>query len=542
MRLLKLAWAIMPAMRQTLKVSLLLLLGALFYIIAAPPYEWSFIGWVALTPLFLALRPLSPWKGFALGVVYSILTCAGITYWLYFAISAYFPFSPVIALFFTLLSYSFFVGPYIGGASAGACLLMRSGHPLLARIGAPALWVTAEFARTSLFSGFSWELLGYTQYRQLTLIQLADITGVYGLSFLMALSSYVVMEVVLALPVPSFPRRSSSAVQRTFPWQAVGGLLFAITLTYAYGVFRLKQYAASVDLTDPSLSVAVVRSAIPDGHRWNRVFYASTLLQYMSATRQGLAGTHPDLVIWPEFAIHFYLDKEHILRAQLGQLTSSLKAPLLFGAPRIENNDASVHYYNSAYLLGPTGTILDVYDKVRLLPFAEYSPFVLPQFLPHSTESPTKFTAGQRYTIFPLPRSPFGVTICYEATYPSISRRLVHDGAQFLVNISNDTWLTSPGDAAAAQHFSMTVFRAVENKRTLIRAAIAGVSGFVDPVGRPIATSSTPEGVLLEHVSLQRELTVYARYGDWFPTSCIGIALLTLVLGRRQSPNTERKQ
>jgi apolipoprotein N-acyltransferase len=250
-------------------------------------------------------------------------------------------------------------------------------------------------------------------------------------------------------------------------------------------------------------------------------------------TRRGLAGARPDLVVWPEFAVHFYLDKERTFRAQLGQLTSSLKSPLLLGAPRIESDEASVRYYNSAYLLDPNGVILEVYDKVRLLPFAEYSPRILPQLLPHSTESPRKFTAGQRYTIFPLPRSPFGVTICYEATYPAISRRLVHDGAQFLVNISNDTWLASPGDAAATQHFSMTVFRAVENKRTLIRAAIAGVSGFVDPVGRSLATSSEPEGVLMEHVPLQRELTLYTRYGDWFPVSCTGIALLSLLLGGR---------
>lgn len=426
----------MPVRWQALRIFFLLLLGALLYIIAAPPYEWGSVGWVVLTPLFLALRTLSPWKGFALGVVYSILTCAGITYWLYFAIATYFPFSPVIALLFTLLSYSFFVGPYIGFASAGACLLMRSSRPLLTRLGIPALWVAAEFARTSLFSGFSWELLGYTQYRHLAIIQLADITGVYGLSFLMTLSSYVAMEIILTLPFGSSLSGVSPVVRKAFPWQALVGLLLIIALTFTYGLFRLQQYAAPTNPATSPLSVAVVRSAVLDSHRWNRVFYASTLLQYISATRQGLAGTHVDLVIWPEFAIHFYPDKELTLRAQLGRLTSSLKAPLLLGAPRLEQNGSRTRYYNSAYLLGLTGAMLEVYDKIRLLPFAEYRPLVLPQFLPHKAESPTEFTAGQRFTLFPLSQSSFGVTICYEATYPSISRRLVYDGAQFLVNIS----------------------------------------------------------------------------------------------------------
>ncbi len=527
-------------MRQALKIFLLLVLGAGLYIVAAPPHEWSFMGWVALTPLFLALRSMSPWKGFGLGVAYSILTCAGITYWLFFAIATYFPFSPSIAFLFTLLSYSFFVGPYIGGASAGACVLMRSPNPWLPRIGVPALWVAAEFARTSLFSGFSWELLGYTQYRHLELIQLADLTGVYGLSFLMAFSSYVAMEVMLLFPIWRSLRGPSFRGWQTFPWQAFGVLGFALLLTFAYGVSRLRLYAHPPNPSVAPLSVAVVRSAVPETQRWNRMFYASTLLQYISVTRRSVMGTQPDLVIWPEFAVHFYPDQELALRAQLGQLTSSLQTPLLFGAPRLNKTGADAHYYNSAYLLSPTGAVLDVYDKIRLLPFAEYRPFVLPQFLSHNAESPTEFTAGRRFTIFSLPQNSFGVTICYEATYPSLSRRLVHEGAQFLVNISNDTWLTSPGDAAAAQHFSMTIFRAVENKRTLVRAATAGVSGFVDPVGRPVALSSQAEGALIEHVTPQHEQTVYTQYGDWFPISCIGIVLLTLIVERRQSFRAER--
>lgn len=526
-------------MRQAFTTVLLLLFGAGLYIVAAPPYEWSLLGWIALTPLFLALRSMSPWKGFGLGVAYSVLTCAGITYWLYFAIATYFPFSPSIAFVFTLLSYSFFVGPYIGAASAGACILLRSPHPWLPRIGVPTLWVAAEFARTSLFSGFSWELLGYTQYRHLELIQLADLTGVYGLSFLMALSSYVAMEVLLTFPLWLSVRSPVFLKGKAFPWQPVSILGGALLLTFAYGVLRLQQYDTSTNLSSPPLSVAVVRSAVPETHRWSRMFYASTLLQYISATRQGVKGAQPDLVVWPEFAVHFYPDKEFALRAQLGQLTRSLNSPLLFGAPRLDTKDAASRYYNSAYLLSPTGAVLDVYDKVRLLPFAEYRPFVLPQLLPHNTESPTEFTAGQRLTIFALPHNLFGVTICYEATYPSISRRLVHEGAQFLVNISNDTWLTGPGNAAAAQHFSMTVFRAVENKRPLVRAATAGVSGFVDPVGRAIATSAQTEGTLIEHITPRRELTIYAQYGDWFPISCLGIALVTLIRGRTRALRTE---
>ena len=175
--------------------SLLLVFGACLYTLAAPPYEWASAAWVALAPLFLVIRGKTPRGAFFAGLLYGVLFCTGIAYWVYLAVAAYFPFPLPFPLLFTLLSYSFFVGSYTGLAAAFSCVLMRSRRPLFCYLGVPALWVVGEFARSSLFSGFSWELLGYTQYRHLSLIQIADLTGVYGVSFLLALSSYVGAEV-----------------------------------------------------------------------------------------------------------------------------------------------------------------------------------------------------------------------------------------------------------------------------------------------------------------------------------------------------------
>jgi len=227
------------------------------------------------------------------------------------------------------------------------------------------------------------------------------------------------------------------------------------------------------------------------------VHYASTLLKYVSVTRQGIDGVEPDLVVWPEFAVGFYLDREPLLHAQLGRLTQRIKASLLLGAPRMEEAEAGNHYYNSTYFMAPGGKLLDTYDKRRLVPFAEYRPLRLPALLNHSPEHPSEFTAGSRSTVFALPQGPFGVLICFEATYPQLARHLVQGGAQFLVNLSNDTWLVQAGPAAAAQHFSMSVVRAVENRRYLVRAATAGISGFIDPTGRPYHLSTQPEGVIV---------------------------------------------
>jgi apolipoprotein N-acyltransferase len=282
--------------------------------------------------------------------------------------------------------------------------------------------------------------------------------------------------------------------------------------------------------------LALVQGKAPPAQRWKRVHYANTLFRYANLTRQGIAKAHPDLIVWPEFAVGFYLDREPPLHGQLSRFTKAMNAALLLGAPRVENSETGERYYNSAYLLAPDGTVLDVYDKIHLLPFAEYRPLALPSLVPHNAEHPSDFTAGNRSTIFSLPQGSFGVLICYEATYPYLARRLVQNGAQFLVNLSNDTWLA--GEAAAAQHFSMTVFRAVENRRALARVATAGITGFVDSFGRVSHLSDATENVVLGDVFPRQHLSMYTRYGDWFVVACGVWALVALFLVHRPRQQT----
>jgi apolipoprotein N-acyltransferase len=264
-------------------------------------------------------------------------------------------------------------------------------------------------------------------------------------------------------------------------------------------------------------------------------------LRYLSLTRQSVAETAPDLVVWPEFAVGFYLDREPSLRTQLNWLTYELQTFLLVGAPRVEEIAGKKHFYNSAYLINAQGRTVDVYDKIHLVPFAEHSPFAFPAFLPHTPDFPSQFTAGARSTIFTLPRGSFGALICFEATYPSLARQLVRGGAQFLVNISNDHWLNAGGTAAAIQHFALAVFRAVENRRFLVRAAAQGVSGFVDPTGRQAQFSAAAAGAMMERVAPRHELTLYTQYGDWFVYICAGYALIALLPLRSPMGEAEEK-
>jgi apolipoprotein N-acyltransferase len=281
----------------------------------------------------------------------------------------------------------------------------------------------------------------------------------------------------------------------------------------------------------------MVQGNIPTEHRWQPAYYASTLLKYASVTTQGITDTPPDLVVWLEFAVNFYLDKEHLLALQLGQFAQMANVALLVGAPRLEATTRTTHYYNSAYLFSASGQLAGVYDKMRLVPFAEYRPFALPSVVAHSPEAPSEFTAGERAMIFSLPKSTFGVTICYEAAFPSFSRALARKGAQVFVNISNDTWLGGIA-AAVEQHFAMVVLRAVENKRYLVRTATAGISSFVDPLGRVYQLSTAPEAVIRGEVFPLHETTIYTRYGEWFAVTCLLLSMAALFITRSTPDGT----
>lgn len=503
----------------------LLTAGAGFYTAGSPPYEWSSAAWVALAPLFFALRRKPPLEAFGIGFWYAFLCCLGIMRWLYFAGSVYFGLFFPWDVLFTFTTYAFFGGFYTGLFALFACQVMRSDSLQLRWVAVPAMWVTIEAARSYL--GFSWVILGYTQYRHLALLQIADTTGVYGLSFLMALSSYVCAETLRAL--------CNRHEKLPLPWLPIGGLLVAVAFTWLYGVWRMEQYHKVEPAFSSAVTLALARSKTPAEQRWMREHYARVLLQYTSVTRQGLQRRQPHLIVWPEFAVGFYLNHQQLLQAQLSRFVEQTKAFLLLGAPRAEETTEGSRYYNSAYLLSPHGEVMDVYDKIRLVPVAEYRPFTTTS-VPHPADQPPRtFTAGRRSTVFSLPSGPFGVLICYEATYPHLARRLVRNGAQFLVNISNDTWLAAGGRAAIAQHFSMVVFRAVETRRFLARSATAGVSGFIDPLGRPYHLSDAENEATLGDVFLHREQTIYTRYGDWFVLLCIALIAVTLLLERKSA-------
>jgi apolipoprotein N-acyltransferase len=255
-------------------------------------------------------------------------------------------------------------------------------------------------------------------------------------------------------------------------------------------------------------------------------------------------------VVWPETAVPFYLMSDRALTRKVLDGIRETGAHFVIGSPAFERTETGIDFFNSAYLMTPDGRPAGRYDKVHLVPFGEYVP--LQQWLPFVRKLVAHvgdFKTGEKGETLPMAgrrmrgRSEggidlrIGVLICYEIIFPDLSRAAAANGAGLLVNVTNDAWYGR--SSAPYQHFSMAVFRAVENKRALVRSANTGISGFIDPVGR--VGGATPlfvDAAAAQSVPVLTEKTVYTRTGDWFAASCLGMTIiitLWLFFRRRES-------
>ena len=277
-----------------------------------------------------------------------------------------------------------------------------------------------------------------------------------------------------------------------------------------------------------TVNVAVVQGNIDQHMKWDRTFQQATVRKYLALSRQ--AAEDADLIVWPETAAPFYLFHQRQLTASIQAVVDRTGVTHLIGSPAFGLTENGVTYHNSAYLLEPGGGREQRYDKAHLVPFGEYVPFKrwLP-FLGKMAAAAGDFTPGPAGKTLDWRGTPIGVQICYEIIFPQLSRTVVRRHAALLVNLTNDAWYGRSG--APYQHFAMTVLRAVENRRTLVRAANTGISGFVDPAGRILAQTPLFEAGFLKHeVPLLRGQTLYVRWGDWLPKCCIVFIILIYIV------------
>ena len=385
---------------------------------------------------------------------------------------------------------------------------------------APPLWVSLEYIRGFLLSGFPWEFLGYSQFLTLPMVQIADTTGVYGISFLIVLINSSLFRLVAY----AAERGWKSALQEIL---ACGMIL---ALTGIYGHWRLTGLYQKAKEAKP-FTVALIQGNIRQDVKWEPQYQEETVKIYGDLTRR-VKTSRPDLIIWPETATPFFFQNAYPFQPRILDLAHQIGSPLLFGSPAFDRDGRLTNYFNSAFLVSPEKKILSRYDKIHLVPFGEYAPLSgILGFTRDIIGAIGDFTAGKGVHTLPLPQADFGVLICYEAIFPDLTRQFVAEGARFLVNITNDAWFGRT--AAPYQHLSMVTLRAVENRVPIARAANTGISALIDTSGR--VTSSTDlftREVLSGIIYLGKARTFYAEYGDLFSYACLGFSGFFLIFVR----------
>ena len=497
---------------------LLALLSGALLALSFPNPGISALAWIAFVPLFAAAAGVPPKLAFRLGFAAGFAAYAGLLYWvnivmitygklhwsvsgtLYLALAGYLALYPALVLWLTRRAQQ------------------RGITPLCSF---PVLWVGCELIRSYLLTGFPWADLGYSQYRTLPLIQISDLAGVYGVSFLVAFANVVLYRVWVCL------RHKEAA----YPVRAFLVLLALFAATLGYGFTALTTVEKG-----PLQRVLLVQGNIPQDVKWDPAFQESTVATYERLSRKGCqaAGT---LVVWPESALPFYLQSEPAYAARVRSLAVELKSCLVTGSPALEKDGGLVRYLNSAFLITPAGAVAGRSDKLHLVPFGEYVPLAaLFPFVNRLVAGIGDFSPGKSAVPLETTGGKIGVLVCFEGIFPEVARAYVRAGAGVLVNITNDAWF---GDSSAPyQHLCMTVFRAVENRVPLVRAANTGISSVIDSKGH--IRGMTPlfeEATLGAQVRRGQGGSFYSRHGDLFALVCLAVSALIAAAGlRRRKP------
>jgi len=394
------------------------------------------------------------------------------------------------------------LGVYPGLFCAALHIAGRSMRPLALGLFAGLAWTALEALRGWLFSGFPWLPLAVALTPWPVAIQSASIIGAFGLSGVLAACG-------VWLAGPGTMPRAAIAV--------------TLVLLAGYGLWALQAPAP----VDGRFNAAMIQGNVDQGVKWEPDTLDKVIRKYSALSRETL-GQSPDVIIWPETALTFFVQQTSVERTLVEDFAKGQGIPLVAGAPGYERTPSGVRVFNRAYLFGPQG-LGDFYDKEHLVPFGEYAPFGqdIP-LLASLMQGVGAFTPGTRTAPLVSGRLAMGMLICYEAIFPGLARDRVAAGANVLVNISNDAWFGR--SSAPRQHLELAAFRAVEQGRFLLRCTNTGITALISPNGR--VTRETPlfeeAAVSVSGVGLISAKTVYYHIQGTLEALCALVALTLL--------------
>ncbi len=545
-----------PFLRRAWPFAASALSGALL-IFCYPRFDQAWLVWIALVPLICAVwfreeRPHLPrWRavlrGLGPGYIAGLVFFTGTFHWLGSLAELYRDRLLLSLPVLVAIVLSFYTGLW-GGFLAlivprgEARRFTRSGRNLATAAAGASAWVVLEWVRGWLFGGFGWNGLGVALHRDLAMIQIVDLTGIWGLSWLVAFVNLMIVIVVRRIVGELGP-----VFLKRVRWEFSGSVALVVAV-FSYGVRALVANDAGPGIP---LRVAAIQPNIPQVEKFNPQFEQKVLdtLGRLTALAT-VAQPPPQLVIWPEATTPRPLFGDEttynfVLGAAQREGFGLLLGTLDFDAEKDED-------YNVAALFTDSGVDQQIYRKMHLVPFGEYLP-LRPIFAPLAGAMvPGDFTPGHEFKLLHLhePAVAIAALVCFEDTLGDLTRRFVAGGAQLLVNITNDGWFAD--SPAAEQHLANALFRAVETRRPLMRCGNTGLTGSVDPFGRlirfdrPAHSAGTrdvvpflrpfEEGFVAGRLTVPTagRLTFYTRHGDWLPHLCIALSLLALVRAWRQ--------
>jgi len=471
-----------------------------------PPLPLGFMAYIGLIPFFYALSQTNGKHGFRLGYIAGLVYTGGMIFWIGLNSGTYrwaAILSAAMAVAFMALNFALF------GWALG--YLIKKEIP-----GkywwAPVLWVSVEFLRSFGTLIMPWVNLSLSQTHYLPAIQMAGITGMYGVSFWVVILSVVIFQYLSA----------KDEGEPAWKWGIVAGIVYIIPLLYGTIVL---QVLPGHDKDTHLIKVAVIQPNVDPNQKWNRDFRQQNFNLLLSLTEQGLR-QNPDIVVWPESATPSYLRfNRYGYLGVVRELVDSTGVPILTGTPDWEppadNTAASKrgNYYNGAILIEPRKPVTQLYRKIKLVPFAEYVPFErIFGFFNKFDLGQGLFTPGEKYTVFHhenTTNTNMSVAICYDSSFPKLVRKFRVKGAEWLAIITNDAWFGN--SSGPFQHAEWAKMRAVENRIPIARSANTGISMLIDGWGR--VQEELPlnaQGVLVDTLETDLAPTFYARFGNVF--------------------------
>ena len=509
---------------QLLRCWVLPALTGVFYALALPPYNHGELAWVALIPLLFAIEPCRPAEAFRRGYVAGLVFFSLTTWWI------------IHVSVLGMIALIAFLALYIGLAAlwirwvAGRNDSDGVGRNLLAAVVSAAGWVTLEWVRgTFPLGGFGWNGLGVTQHALTPVLQFARFTGVYGVSALV----YVINFGLYCTILRYLRNLGRGTPTRRLSWEFYG-VMALFCLAMFDGVQEIKN--ARQETVTRALRLALVQGNIPQNLKFDESQKPLIFDRYRTLTATA-TWTQVDLIIWPETATPDALRYDPETFALVTNVTAKTQANLLTGTIDFTPHLVPLEAFNAAALIRPDGIVAGIYRKIHLVPFGEYVPLrKIGPFLKWFTPVTDSFERGHEMTLFNVRGFTFGAVICFEDTLPDLYRRFVKRGADFMVNLTNDAWFK---DSPAAEiHLANAVFRAVENRRSLVRCSNHGVTCLIDPAGfvrhqaAPFTTATLAFTLL---VPRELPLTFYTQHGDIFVGGCALIALASVALAWKAS-------